>query len=81
MIDSQEKKNYLDLRGTPCPINFVRCKLALEALSFQEELQVHLDSGEPKDTVISGLRNEGYMVEVIVEDIKSVKLKVVSTSD
>ncbi|MGB1022668.1 MAG: sulfurtransferase TusA family protein, partial [Synechococcus sp.] len=30
----------LDLRGTPCPVNFIRCKLALESLQAGEQLQV-----------------------------------------
>jgi len=33
----------LDLRGTPCPVNFIRCKLALEALQPGDQLSVQLD--------------------------------------
>ena len=51
---------YLDLRGTPCPANFVRCRLALEELNQNNSLQVDLDRGEPEETVLSGLRKEGY---------------------
>ena len=29
----------IDLRGTPCPINFIRCRLALEGLKAKERLQ------------------------------------------
>ena len=32
----------LDLRGTPCPLNFIRTKLALEKLSAGEWLPVPL---------------------------------------
>ncbi len=35
---------HLDLRGTPCPINFVRTKLRLEQMSPGALLEVWLDS-------------------------------------
>ena len=56
---------YLDLRGTPCPENFVRCRLALEALNQNNTLQVDLDRGEPEETVLAGLRKEGYAIKII----------------
>ena len=56
---------YLDLRGTPCPVNFVRCRLALEELNQQNTLQVDLDRGEAEETVLSGLRKEGYEIKII----------------
>ena len=56
---------YLDLRGTPCPANFVRCRLALEELNQNNTLQVDLDRGEPEETVLSGLRKEGYEIKII----------------
>ena len=59
---------YLDLRGTPCPVNFIRCRLALEDLRKNEYLKVDLDKGEPEQMVIPGLRNEGHHVDVIHED-------------
>lgn len=37
----------LDLRGTPCPINFVRTKIRLQQMSAGELLEVWLDAGEP----------------------------------
>ena len=56
---------YIDLRGTPCPANFVRCRLALEELNQNNTLQVDLDRGEPEETVLSGLRKEGYEIKII----------------
>ena len=38
----------LDLRGTPCPLNYIRTKLALEKLEPGAWLQVDLDAGEPE---------------------------------
>jgi TusA-related sulfurtransferase len=37
----------LDLRGTPCPINFVKTKLKLERMAAGQVLEVWLDPGEP----------------------------------
>ena len=54
----------LDLRGTPCPVNFIRCRLALEALQPGDHLKVQLDRGEPEEMVIPGLRDAGHRVEI-----------------
>jgi TusA-related sulfurtransferase len=53
----------LDLRGTPCPINFVRTKLRLEQMPAGELLEVWLDAGEPMEQVPDSLRMEGYQIE------------------
>jgi TusA-related sulfurtransferase len=52
----------LDLRGTPCPLNYVRSRLALERLPMGAWLQVDLDAGEPEEMVAEGLRGEGHQV-------------------
>ncbi|MFM7236531.1 MAG: sulfurtransferase TusA family protein [Cyanobium sp.] len=52
----------LDLRGTPCPLNYVRSRLALERLPMGGWLQVDLDAGEPEEMVAEGLRGEGHQV-------------------
>ena len=53
----------LDLRGTPCPLNYIRTKLALEGVSPGAWLQVDLDAGEPEQMVGEGLRSAGHRVE------------------
>ncbi|MEG3438869.1 sulfurtransferase TusA family protein [Pannus brasiliensis CCIBt3594] len=57
----------LDLRGTPCPINFVRTKLKLETLDAGELLEVWLDAGEPIEQVPPSLTVEGYQIASIEE--------------
>ncbi len=52
----------LDLRGTPCPLNFIRTKLALERLAPGAILQVDLDAGEPEQMVSEGLESAGHAV-------------------
>jgi TusA-related sulfurtransferase len=61
-------KVLLDLRGTPCPINFVRTKLKLAQLSAGEILEVWLDGGEPIEQVPHSLAMEGYTEQEIVEE-------------
>jgi TusA-related sulfurtransferase len=55
----------LDLRGTPCPINFVRTKLKLEQMEAGSLLEVWLDPGEPIEQVPNSLTMSGYEVEKI----------------
>ncbi|MDH6059084.1 sulfurtransferase TusA family protein [Chrysosporum bergii ANA360D] len=57
----------LDLRGTPCPINFVRTKLCLEKMPPGSLLEVWLDSGEPIEQVPDSLTMAGYQVEQITD--------------
>lgn len=57
----------LDLRGTPCPINFVRTKLRLEKMKPGGLLEVWLDPGEPIEQVPDSLTMSGFMVEQITD--------------
>jgi len=66
----------LDLRGTPCPINFVRTKLRLEKMSPGQLLEVWLDAGEPIEQVPDSLRMEGYGIEEIEDRTGFFSLKV-----
>ncbi|MDJ0637110.1 MAG: sulfurtransferase TusA family protein [Xenococcaceae cyanobacterium MO_188.B29] len=54
---------HIDLRGTPCPLNFVRTKLRLEQLPPDSLLEVFLDPGEPIEQVPESLVLSGYIVE------------------
>ena len=68
--------NYLDLRGLVCPINFVKCCLALEKLSLNEVLKVDLDVGEAETSVTEGLEDKGYTVKILKKDSKMITLKI-----
>lgn len=57
----------LDLRGTPCPINFVRTKLRLKQMQAGELLEVWLDPGEPIEQVPDSLTMAGYKIEQITD--------------
>lgn len=60
---NQTPDAQLDLRGTPCPINFVRTKLRLEQMTPGALLEVWLDPGEPIEQVPDSLAMEGYSIE------------------
>ena len=68
------KYHYLDLRGFGCPVNFVKCCLALESLSLNEALKVDLDIGESGNTVMDGLKEKGYKVKISTEDSQMISL-------
>ncbi len=57
----------LDLRGTPCPINFVRTKLRLEQMNAGSLLEVWLDPGEPIEQVPHSLTMSGFVVEQMID--------------
>ena len=66
----------LNLESIPCPLNVVKCKLALEKLSADETLIVHLDKGEPEIMVKRALNKMNYFFTTIEEDQKIIKLKI-----
>jgi sulfite reductase (ferredoxin) len=55
----------LDLRGVPCPLNWVRARLLLETLRPGDELHLQLDPGEPLESVPASAREDGH--EVVVD--------------
>jgi len=56
--------NRLDLTGVPCPMNWVRTRLALEELAPGDSLEVVLDEGEPLESVPQSAREDGHAVRV-----------------
>jgi len=64
----------LDLRGTACPVNFIRTRLALETIDPGAWLQVDLDAGEPERLVADGLRQAGHHVEITSLEDGAVRL-------
>ena len=70
--------HYLDLRGFVCPINFVKCCLALEHLSSNDVLKVDLDIGESETSVIQGLHEKGYKINILDKDTEKVSILIFS---
>ncbi|MFN7170860.1 MAG: sulfurtransferase TusA family protein, partial [Candidatus Omnitrophota bacterium] len=52
----------LDLKGTPCPINYVKAKLFLENLKKGDILEILLDEGEPINNVPKSLEADSHKV-------------------
>jgi len=52
----------LDLRGTPCPLNWVKAKLRLEEMQAGQVLEVVLDDGEAIENVPRSARAEGHRI-------------------
>ena len=78
MTENTLTDNYLDLRGHLCPVNFVKCCLVLENLSPKDTLKVDIDIGESETSVIDGLKEKGYRVNILNKDSKMVSLLISS---
>jgi len=76
----KEVSKLLDLKSIPCPLNVVKCKLALEKLSKDETLIVFLDKGEPEIMVKRALKEMKYFFTTIEEDQKTIKFKIMHES-
>jgi TusA-related sulfurtransferase len=55
-------ERFLDLAGVPCPLNWVRARLALEGMTPGEELLLRLDDGEPRRSVPVSATEDGHEV-------------------
>lgn len=52
----------LDLKGVPCPMNFVKTKLKLEEMNSGQVLEVIIDDGEPIRNVPRAVKEEGHQI-------------------
>ena len=68
--------NFIDLKSVPCPLNVVKCKLALEKLSKKDNLFVDLDRGEPEIMVKKTLEDMGYNLDIIKTEKDWIRFKV-----
>ena len=68
--------NFIDLKSVPCPLNVVKCKLALEKLSNKDILFVDVDKGEPEIMVKKTLENMGYKLDIVKTEKEWIRLKI-----
>ncbi|MBW7997036.1 MAG: sulfurtransferase TusA family protein [Candidatus Glassbacteria bacterium] len=66
----------LDLRGTPCPMNFVRIKLELDRLGAGKDLAVTADGGDTGRDILRSLREQGFVVRNVREHEKWIEFAV-----
>ncbi len=81
MKELKTSTQQIDLRGVPCPVNFIRVRLLLEDLDSQAVLQVDLDRGEAEESVLSGLTKAGYKFEVLESDTTWIRILVISQNE
>ena len=67
----------LDLKNIPCPLNVVKCKLALEKLSKEDTLIIELDKGEPEEMVFKTLDQLGYTVDILNDETSWIRISVI----
>ncbi len=68
--------NFIDLKSVPCPLNVVKCKLALEKLPKKDNLYVELDRGEPEIMVKKTLESMGYKLDIVKSEKDLIRFKV-----
>ena len=68
--------NFIDLKSVPCPLNVVKCKLALEKLSKEDNLFVELDKGEPEIMVKKTLESMGYKLYEVKSEEDWIRFKI-----
>ena len=71
-----QDSNFIDLKSVPCPLNVVKCKLALEKLSKEDILFVDLDKGEPEIMVKQTLESLGYELDQVKTENEWIRLVV-----
>ena len=57
----------LDLRGVGCPLNYVKTRVALDAVAPGQCVEVWLDHGEPEENVPRSCEEDGFPVLVLEE--------------
>ncbi len=67
MTEPRPARLTIDLRGTPCPLNWVKTKLRLEELEPGMLLEVVLDYGNPARNVPRSAETEGHLVTISPE--------------
>ncbi len=73
---SQVAAPTLDLRGTRCPLNYVKTRLQLERMEPGQSIEVWLDLGEPAEQVPRSLRMDGQEVTELGQAEGYLRLKV-----
>ena len=68
--------SFINLKSIPCPLNVVKCKLALEKISKENILYVDLDKGEPEVMVKKTLENMGYKLDIVKSERNWIRFKV-----
>jgi len=61
-VTEQRPVAVMDLRGTPCPLNWVKTKLRLEEMAAGDRVEVIVDEGNPSQNVPRSAEAEGHLI-------------------
>lgn len=64
----------MDLRGTLCPINYVKTKLKLETMEIGQVLEIFVDAGEPIENLPKSVEEDGNKILLIEEEKNTFRL-------
>ena len=64
------------MKSVPCPLNVVKCKLALEKIPQKDNLVVDLDKGEPEIMVKKTLESMGYKLNIVKSEKDWIRFKI-----
>ena len=64
----REPEQSMDLRGTPCPMNWVKAKLRLEEMAPGQVLEIVLDDGDAIRNVPGSVKAEGHRILRVTPD-------------
>ena len=57
-----KEKIFLDITNDKCPITFVKTKIALEKLKYNQYLNVYIKKGEALDGLPESLKELGFKI-------------------
>lgn len=57
----------LDLRGVGCPLNYVKCRVALDRAEPGARIEMWLDHGEPEENVPRSCEEDGIPVLLVAD--------------
>jgi TusA-related sulfurtransferase len=66
-VSTPQAARTLDLRGVGCPLNYVKTRVALDAVGPGNCVELWLDHGEPVDNVPRSCEEDGFPVLVMEE--------------
>jgi len=69
-------EHTLDLRGTPCPLNWVKTKLRLEEMAPGAIIEILVDRGNPERNVPRSAQMEGHTILEAVSENGSVRIRI-----
>ncbi len=71
-------EEVLDLKNTPCPVNYIRSKMKLETMPAAARLRVLLRDLEALNSVAQSISTDGYQIIDKIEASEHTELVIVN---